>query len=363
LAVPLTPKSIIGQMMVAGFEGTSLNARLEHLVAEREIGGLILFERNFQNPDQLAQLTGEIQSLACAAGAPGPVFVSVDQEGGRVSRLKSPFTAFPSQCCLGRARSEELARAFGKALGEEMAAVGVNVVYAPVLDVNSNPLNPIIGARAISEDPDWTARLGGAVIEGLRDAGVAPVGKHFPGHGDTSVDSHLDLPTVGRDADSLGRIELPPFQEGIRHGLEIIMPAHVNYPAWDSKFPATFSRPILQGILRERMGFNGIVISDDLEMKAIADHFPFDSVGPMGLAAGIDLFLICHDNEKILRFHDGMVRRLEDGSLDRSLAQQAVERILRVKAGIPKRETDPGRLAALRETHQTLARKMQAYMV
>ncbi|MCH8158134.1 MAG: beta-N-acetylhexosaminidase, partial [Nitrospinae bacterium] len=258
---------LTGQMLVAGFKGTTLNSELEELILNRRVGGLILFERNFENPDQLIRLISDLQSLALSCPASVPLFVSVDQEGGRVSRLKPPFSAFPPPACLGRARSESLARRFGLALGREMQAVGINMVYAPVLDVNTNPENPIIGTRALSDRPEWAARLGTAVIEGIREAGVLPVGKHFPGHGDTGQDSHLELPYVHRDAASLEEVELAPFAEAVKHGLEVVMTAHVIYSAWDSQLPATFSPKILQEILRQKMGFEGLIISDDLEMK------------------------------------------------------------------------------------------------
>ena len=194
---------LTGQMLLAGFEGTHINSDLKELIVDRRVGGLILFERNFKDLDQLTRLISDLQSLAMSCPASVPLFISVDQEGGRVSRLKAPFSAFPQPDCLGKARSESLARRFGLALGQEMYSGGINMVYAPVLDVNTNPENPIIGKRSLSDEPEWAARLGKAVIDGIREAGVLPVGKHFPGHGDTDRDSHLELPLVNRDTNSL----------------------------------------------------------------------------------------------------------------------------------------------------------------
>ena len=197
-------------MLIAGFDGTCLNSKLEKLIVNSGIGGLILFERNFKDPDQLIELISGLQSLAMSS-ASVPLFISVDQEGGRVARLKSPFSAFPQPSCLGRAQSESLAKRFGLALGREMQAVGINMVYAPVLDVNTNPANPIIGTRALSDSPEWAARLGKSVIDGIQEAGVYPVGKHFPGHGDTDKDSHKTLPTISHSKQRINKVELVPF--------------------------------------------------------------------------------------------------------------------------------------------------------
>jgi len=194
LKTPSSLKEKIGQMMVAGFEGTELNSHIEDLIVNQGVGGLILFERNFENPEQLTRLIGDLQKLALSTPPYKPLFISVDQEGGRVSRLGPPFTRFPDPCCLGNAQSESLARRFGLALGREMRAVGINLDYAPVLDINTNPDNPIIGKRAFSGKPEWASILGVAFLHGFQEAGVLAVGKHFPGHGDTSLDSHLATP-------------------------------------------------------------------------------------------------------------------------------------------------------------------------
>ena len=205
-----------------------------------------MFERNFENPKQLKSLIEDLQSLT-SPNSP-PLFISVDQEGGRVTRLKKNFTQFPPMSCLGKAGSDDLAYRFGMAMGKEMRAVGINMDYAPVLDVHSNPANPIIGKRAISSDPDVVARLGCKIIQGFQDAGTVPVGKHFPGHGDTSQDSHLMLPRVERNKESLEQIELVPFSRAFQKGLDVVMTAHVVYPALDKNSVATFSKPILRAV-------------------------------------------------------------------------------------------------------------------
>jgi beta-N-acetylhexosaminidase len=345
-------------MLISGFEGTRLNGDVEELIRKYHVGGLILFERNFEDPEQLSRLIWDLQALAHSA----PLFISVDQEGGRVSRLAAPFTRFPDPCCLGKARSESLAQRFGFALGSEMRSVGINVDYAPVLDVNTNPDNPIIGNRAFSNDPEWAARLAVAFMRGFEEAGILAVGKHFPGHGDTTLDSHFDLPVVPRDRATLEQTELIPFAEAIRNGLQMIMTAHVVYPAWDEKNPATFSASILQGILRGQLGFKGLIVSDDLEMKAVQDHVPFESFVPLGIGAGVDLFMVCHDPGKILALQEQMIRSVEEGTIPESRIAESVGRILDVKSRIPLAPADGPDLMTLARSHQSLVEEMQSYL-
>ena len=355
-------KEQAGQMMVSGFHGTALNAEVEDLIVNHHVGGLILFERNFQDPEQLTRLILDLQNLARSVPPFAPLFISVDQEGGRVSRLQPHFTLFPHPCCLGNARSETLARRFGLALGREMRAVGINMDYAPVLDVNTNPKNPIIGQRALSHQPEWAARLGVAFIRGFREAGVLAVGKHFPGHGDTSQDSHLTLPRVERDAKTLEHVELVPFAAAIEDGLDVIMTAHVIYKAWDEKFPATFSPAILKNLLRGKLGFKGLIISDDLEMKAVQDHFPLESCPVLGTQAGIDLFLICHDTDKVKAFLKQMVLDVKKGRIPHKTLEHSVQRILNIKKQMPAAESGLCDLDALQKDHQKLVQEMQAHL-
>lgn len=345
--------------MISGFEGTTLNAEIEDLVLRRHIGGLVLFGRNFVSIPQLHRLIRDVQRLASTRGSGIPLFISVDQEGGRVSRLKSPFSEFPSQSCLGKAQSEDLAFRFGQALAWELKAVGINMDFAPVLDVNTNPANPIIGNRALSDDPHWTARLGGAVVRGIRETGVLPVGKHFPGHGDTREDSHLELPRVQKDAAALDQTELLPFAHAIQEGLEAVMTAHVVYPAWDAEYPASFSKTILQDILRTKLNFQGLVISDDLEMKAVENHFPLESIPALGLDAGLDLFLICNSVEKTGALFDLMVREIERGRTSSARVEQSLQRILNIKNKLPPPPALPD-FGSWQARHQGIVEEMKS---
>ena len=348
-------------MIISGFEGTALNARTEELIVQQGIGGLILFERNYKNPDQLLKLTNDLQSLIADHAEIPPLFISVDQEGGRVARLGKPFTQFPPMSCLGQANSDELAYRFGLAMGKELRAVGINMDYAPVLDVHSNPANPIIGQRALDTDPTKVARLGAELIRGFYDAGVIPVGKHFPGHGDTPQDSHLTLPRVERARESLEKSELIPFIHAIQQGLEVIMTAHVVYPAWDARQPATFSHSILNDVLRNSLQFEGLIISDDLEMLAIDEKL--ESIPELGTRAGVDLFLICHDLEKVSTLQDSMIRDIEMGRIPRDTIEQSLARIFQVKKKLQIPGDDNPNFENILKENQGLAQEMRAFFM
>jgi beta-N-acetylhexosaminidase len=355
----LSLKQQTGQMIISGFEGTSLNARTEELIVQQGIGGLILFERNYKNPDQLRRLINDLQSLMTDNPELPSLFISVDQEGGRVARLGSPFTQFPPMSCLGKANSNELAYRFGLGMGKELRAVGVNMDYAPVLDVHSNFANPIIGHRALDSNTEKVARLGAALVRGFYDAGIIPVGKHFPGHGDTSQDSHISLPRVERSRDSLEQIELPPFSHAIDQGLEVLMTAHVVYPAWDAERPATFSPTILNDVLRNSLRFKGLIMSDDLEMQAVVDKL--DSIPQLGTQAGVDVFLICHDLKKVKILQDAMIRDIENGSIPRSTINQSLARIFKVKQSIKVLQNTSLNFENILEENQHLAKEMRTF--
>jgi beta-N-acetylhexosaminidase len=266
-----------------------------------------------------------------ARGQP-PLFIAVDQEGGRVARLKAPFTAFPSAAVVGRVDSEEYTGHLARALGSELSAVGIDMDMAPVLDVLSNPANTVIGDRAFGSDPRRVAGLGTAFTRGLQAAGVIAVGKHFPGHGDTVLDSHVALPVCDRSAAELNACELLPFGAAIAAGLQAIMTAHVIYRAWDAEFPATLSPAILTGVLRGQMGFQGVIISDDLGMAAVSQTMAWEEVPVQALRAGVDLLLICHHRERQEEAYARVLDAVECGELEETLIDRAVARIHRLKS-------------------------------
>src|SRR5918999_6618173 len=224
-----------GQLAIAGFAGHTISPELRALAREFDLGGIILFARNVESPEQVAEVAREAQSLAREL----PLWVSVDQEGGRVARLKAPFTVWPPMATLGRSADDELARRFARALAAEVKAVGISLDYTPVLDILTNPKNPVIGDRALGERAQDVSRIGQIIIRTLQSEGIAACGKHFPGHGDTSADSHHELPLVEHPPDRLDNVELVPFRAAIEEGVAAIMTAHILVPALDDARPAT----------------------------------------------------------------------------------------------------------------------------
>jgi beta-N-acetylhexosaminidase len=321
----------VGQLFMVGFEGMEMSSELADWMSEHGWGGVIIFGRNVDSPAQLLRLTQDLQSLA-QRRYPLPLLIAVDQEGGRVSRLKVPFTAFPSAAALGQTGSGRLAHDVGHAMARELRAVGINVDMAPVLDVLTNPVNTVIGDRAFGSHADLVARLGTAFIHGMHAAGVLTVGKHFPGHGDTVLDSHVALPVSERGTTQLHACELQPFRAAIAAGVDSIMTAHVIYPTWDAQHPATLSRAILTGILREAMGFTGVVVTDDLGMAAVADTVPWQEIPLQALDAGADLLLVCHDRGRQESAYRRVLDATHSGELPEVVLNQAVARIQRLKS-------------------------------
>ncbi|AKU93082.1 Beta-hexosaminidase [Vulgatibacter incomptus] len=344
------------KLFCVGFQGLEgVPAELTEL-QRRGVAGAILFKRNVESPAQVAALTAELQ-----ARAGRPFLTSMDQEGGRVMRLREPFTPIPAMRVVGDAGAEGMARALGAAMGAELRVLGIDLDFAPVLDVDTNPDNPVIGDRSFSRDPAAVARLGAAMIDGLQGAGVAACGKHFPGHGDTAQDSHLELPRLPHALPRLEAVELQPFAAAIRAGVASIMTAHVIFEALDPAFPATMSRPSLDGILRDRLGFDGVVISDDLEMKAIADHFGIEDAVVRGVNAGVDLFLVCHKPALQHRAIDALIAAVERGDVSRDRLEQAGRRVDTLVARFARPKDPRPSLELLGcDAHRELVRRVEA---
>jgi beta-N-acetylhexosaminidase len=321
----------IGQLFMVGFEGTEVTPELAAWLATYGWGGVIIFGRNVESPAQLMALT---QGLQASVGTRDhlPLLIAVDQEGGRVARLRAPFTAFPSAAKVGATGSELVAYEVGRSVASELRAVGINMDMAPVLDVLTNPANTVIGDRAFSAEPRCVADLGAAFMRGIHAAGVLAVGKHFPGHGDTWLDSHVALPVCERTVPQLKACELLPFQGAIAAGLEVIMTAHVIYQAWDPHHPATLSAAILGGILRGEMRFSGVIITDDLEMAAIVETAPWEQVPLRALLAGVDLLLICHHRQRQEQAYECVLRAVQRGELPELLVDRAVARVQTLKS-------------------------------
>ncbi|HEX3773855.1 MAG TPA: beta-N-acetylhexosaminidase [Polyangiaceae bacterium] len=311
------------RLFTVGFYGKTITPELEQLI-RRGVGGAIFFARNVGTPAEVAEVTSAIKRLAGR-----PLFCALDQEGGQVSRLRQGFTEVPPMRALGISGSAKLAREVGELIGRELRAVGFDMNYAPVLDVDTNPANPIIAARSFARTPDVVSELGVALAAGLESAGVAACGKHFPGHGDTSQDSHLELPRLPHSLARLEEVELRPFAAAVKAGIPSMMTAHVIFEPLDPVYPATMSRPVLHGILREKMGYDGLIVTDDIEMRAIADHYGIEETVVRGINAGVDHFLCCHTADVAHRAIDAIIRAVESGAVSRKTLATANRRIER----------------------------------
>lgn len=323
-------KRRIGQRVLFGFEGTSVPTELARLDEEWGLGGYILFKRNLVDLEQIMDLNESLWTL----GQGVPPFIGVDEEGGRVHRLPEIFTHFADMQLLGQLGSVSVAYEVGAVIGRELTASGFNLNFAPVLDLDTNPDNPIIGSRAISGDPDVVTSLAKAVIRGMHDNAIISCGKHFPGHGDTREDSHHTLPVCDLDLDTLRARELRPYHKLINqapeHRLDLVMGAHVVYPKVDSK-PASISRVWLQDILRLELGFKGLVITDDLEMKAIANTMSIEDATLTALEAGVDIFMCCHSLDKQVAILETLLKQAESSTYPKFLWDKNYRRVYDMK--------------------------------
>ena len=326
---PTTFDQRSGQLLLVGFEGKVAPPALLERIAAGRVGGVILFTRNLGEPAEVASLNAALQA-ATPAGDP-PLIISVDQEGGRVQRIRAPNTVWPAMSRVGAQGDEAYTAAVGRALGGEIASLGFNVDYAPILDVHTNPDNPIIGDRAFGTEPRAATAQALAFWRGLESSGVRGCGKHFPGHGDTATDSHLELPRVDHGEPRLREIELAPFAAAARAGVPMLMTAHVVYPAIDAR-PATMSRRWLTEILRGELGYRGVVVSDDLDMKAVADRYPVEETVVQGLLAGVDCFLACRDPEVQARAEAALDRAIADDATARARYEESVGRVRAFRA-------------------------------
>lgn len=337
----MTMEEKVGQMLMPDFRTwngknvTEMNAEIAKLVKDYHLGGVILFRENTVTADQTTKLVSAYQEAAEKYG----LLISIDQEGGIVTRLQMG-TDMPGNMALGATRSEETAEKVGKAIGEELNALGINMNFGPVLDVNNNPDNPVIGVRSFSENPELVGKLGNAYIKGLHETGTAATAKHFPGHGDTAVDSHIGLPEVPHDIDRLKKVELYPFQQAMDAGIDAIMTAHVTFPKIDDTkaiskkdgteiaVPATLSHKVLTGLIREDMGFQGVIVTDAMNMGAIADHFGSVDAAIRAVKAGADILLMPVGIQAVA---NGLYDSVNAGDISEDRLEQSVERILTLK--------------------------------
>ncbi len=324
----MSNEQIAGQRLMVGFDGTGLDEDLKFVIDHIKAGGIILFARNLETPGQIKDLCFVVQDYARKCGQP-PLFIAIDQEGGPVTRLKEPFTQFPGNPHM---HHEADAVHFAEATAAELNQVGINMNMAPVMDVAPEDINSIMAKRAFGGDPDWVSRLGVKVIEHLQQNNIMAVAKHFPGIGRTILDSHLDLPVLKDDLTAIERFDLIPFEACIQHGVSGIMLSHIFYPKLDDQWPASLSKYIANDLLRKRMDYDGLVMTDDLDMAAITKRYEIRISIQQILVADIDLALICHKGPNIKIAFEQILKEITDSAEMKAKGLESVERIMRCKS-------------------------------
>lgn len=329
----MTVEEKVGQLLIGGFEGTEIGDQATRLVQEYQVGGLILYGRNIAGAGQLVTLTNGLKALN---GGGIPLFLSIDQEGGGVDRMPPEVRRTPGAYCVGQTGSVPAAQSYGDVLAAECAAFGLNLDFAPVLDVWSNPGNTVIGQRAFSADARTVAGLGPAAARRMMDQGVIPVVKHFPGHGDTAVDSHVGLPVVGKSPEELEETELIPFRAAIQSAgtdgqVPAVMVAHILLTQLDPERPASLSPAVVTGLLREELGFAGAVLTDDLTMGAVTQSYGLGEAAVLAVEAGCDILLVCHGQDSVPAARTALLEAVASGRITAERLDESVYRILRLK--------------------------------
>lgn len=318
----------IGQLVIVGFEGYSIDEATKKMIEEYSLGGVILFGRNVENSTQLLDL---INSLKKTNINNIPLFISIDEEGGIVSRMPDEFVDLPNNRIIGQRNDKDFSYHVGKVIAKEIKAFGFNMNYAPVLDIDSNPNNPVIGARAFGSNESIVSELGIATMEGMQSEGVISVVKHFPGHGDTIVDSHFGLPLIEKELDAIKQFELIPFTKAINNHCDAIMIAHILFNKIDSDNPASFSKTIITDILRNQLKFEGVVITDDLTMGAILKNYEIGEAAVKSINAGSDIVLVCHGYDNEVSVISSLKKAVQNGEISEERINESVYRILSLK--------------------------------
>jgi beta-N-acetylhexosaminidase len=326
----MTTNEKIGQMVLAGIDGTTMSAQAKALIQDYQAGGIIFYKVNLANTRQATELINSLKDTNSRNST--PLWLSLDEEGGRVTRLPDELHKFPTNAVIGQANNEKFSFAAGSTMGLELRAYGMNMDFAPVLDINSNPNNPVIGNRSFGANAKVVSRLGVQTMNGLQSQSIVSVVKHFPGHGDTSIDSHIDLPVVQHDLNRLRSLELVPFAEAIKNKADAVMVAHILLPKIDATNPASFSKTIITGILRKELGFQGLVISDDMTMGAIATNYELGEAAVKAVLAGVDVILVGHEYEKEVKVILALRQAVKDKRISMDQLNTSVTRILTLKS-------------------------------
>lgn len=324
----LTLKEKIGQMIIAGFDGTT-SSNADTLLKNYKLGGVILFGTNIKSPSQLVNLTNDIKTYN--KNNKVPLFISVDQEGGRVNRMPSAVLNTPSARTIGNKNNMQYANNIGNMISKELSSFGFNTDFSPVLDIQSNPKNTVIGDRSFGTNSSIVSKIGEGMMDGIHKGNTIPVIKHFPGHGDTSVDSHLELPIMNKDLSSLKKFELVPFNHAIKNHADMVMVAHILVKKVDSKYPASMSKSVITDLLRKQYGYNGVVITDDMSMGAIAKHYNLSNAAVTSINAGSNIILIGHGNENVKTIYNSIYTAVKNHKISEDTINKSVYKILSLK--------------------------------
>jgi len=322
---------LIGQHMIIGIAGQSLTADEKKFIVSNNIGGIILMGRNVSEPKQIHELCKEIQSLRHQMPDKAPLFIGIDMEGGRVARLKAPFTQWPPLKKLGDLDNATVTFHFSNKMGLELNAVGINLDFAPCVDVFTNAKNTVIGDRSISSDPEMVAKHTSALVRGYIKSNIISCAKHFPGHGNTIVDSHEDLPVEDVDLKRLDSLELIPFKRSFKARVDMVMTSHILFKNIDPQWPVTLSELFLKKILREQCRYRGLIVTDDLDMKAMAKHYDKKQIPVRALQAGAQILLYCNEPKSPEVAIEGITEALAQGTLNKADLEANYKQIMEVK--------------------------------
>lgn len=321
----------LGQMVIVGLSGTEMDARAAEMIRRQRVGGFILYQPNMRDPQQVWKLADALKQENKRYNRDAPLFLSLDEEGGRVARMPEPLPRFPSARKVGKTNDPAYAKRVAEAIAEELKAYGFNMDYYPVLDVDSNPANPVIGDRAYGVDAASVIRMAIPAMKGMQERQIVPVVKHFPGHGDTSVDSHIGLPVVPHDKERLRRVELAPFAEAVRSGADAVMVGHLLLPKLDARYPASLSQAVMTDWLRGELGFQGVIVTDDLTMGAISSQYDIGAAAVRSVQSGADILLIGHEHEKQMAVLQALRQAVKDQSISLERINRSAERVLKLK--------------------------------
>lgn len=318
----------VGQLFIVGFDGHEMNDDILNLIVRYHVSGVCYFSRNLNNPKQVKQLSNKLQSHT---KLDFPLFLSIDQEGGMVNRITNDTITSPSQMALGATDNRLYIKWMSEFVARQLDEMGINMNYAPTIDVNNNPNNPVIGIRSFGENVKKVSQMGSESMLAYKKKGIIPVVKHFPGHGDTHTDSHHDLPIIDHGLERMHEVELVPFKHAIKQGADVVMVSHLNFPAIDPVSPATLSYPIVTHLLREELGFDGVITTDCMEMEAITKHYSPAESAVKAVQAGIDLLLYSHTYDVQRQAIDGVIEAVKRGDISEERINESFVRVMKLK--------------------------------